>query len=65
MQTDTILIGIDDTDTLESTGTGRMARDLRDHLINLNMGASLGVSRHQLLVDDRIPYTLHNSSHLL
>jgi hypothetical protein len=61
-QIDTILIGIDDTDTLESTGTGRMARDLRDHLIKLKMGSSLGVSRHQLLVDDRIPYTSHNSS---
>lgn len=62
MKTDIILIGIDDTDTLESTGTGRMARDLADYLISLGMGSSLGVSRHQLLVDDRIPYTSHNSS---
>jgi hypothetical protein len=62
MKTDVLLIGIDDTDTLESTGTGRMARDLADYLISLGMGASLGVSRHQLLVDDRIPYTSHNSS---
>lgn len=62
MKTNVILIGIDDTDTLESTGTGRMARDLTAYLISLGMGSSLGVSRHQLLVDDRIPYTSHNSS---
>jgi hypothetical protein len=62
MKTDVILIGIDDTDTLESTGTGRMARNLMNYLISLEMGSSLGVSRHQLLVDDRIPYTSHNSS---
>lgn len=57
-----ILIGIDDTDVLESTGTGRMARNLAEYLISLDMGKPLGISRHQLLVDDRIPYTSHNSS---
>jgi hypothetical protein len=58
----TILIGIDDTDILGSTGTGRMARNLSEHLIDSGMGKCLGISRHQLLVDDRIPYTSHNSS---
>jgi len=55
-----IYIGIDDTDNLESRGTGRLARGIaatlseRYHL--------LGVTRHQLLVDPRVPYTSHNSS---
>jgi hypothetical protein len=57
-----ILIGIDDTDIIGSTGTGRMARNLADYLIKEGMGSSPGISRHQLLVDDRIPYTSHNSS---
>jgi hypothetical protein len=57
-----ILIGIDDTDILGSAGTGRMARDLADHLVSLSLGNPLGITRHQLLVDERIPYTSHNSS---
>jgi hypothetical protein len=59
---DIILIGIDDTDIIGSQGTGRMARDLAGYLVNLGMGSTLGITRHQLLVDDRIPYTSHNSS---
>ena len=59
---DLILIGIDDTDVLGSSGTGHMARDMVDHLFQLGLGESTGVTRHQLLVDDRIPYTSHNSS---
>jgi tRNA(Ile2) C34 agmatinyltransferase TiaS len=52
-------IGIDDTDTLESRGTGHLARQIagalsRDYTI-------LGVTRHQLLVDPRVPYTKNNS----
>ena len=55
-----IYIGIDDTDTLTSRGTGHLARLLAadlaaDHTL-------LGVTRHQLLVDPRVPYTAKNSS---
>jgi hypothetical protein len=57
-----VLIGIDDTDVIDSTGTGRMARELTGYLVQLGMGSPLGVTRHQLLVDERIPYTSHNSS---
>jgi len=58
-----VFIGLDDTDILgEPPGTGRVARELAQHLENLGLGKSLGVSRHQLLVDPRIPYTSHNSS---
>jgi hypothetical protein len=56
----TILIGIDDTDNLDSPGTGRIARDLS--VVLSGMGFELqGVTRHQFLVDDAIPYTSHNS----
>src|SRR5512143_1760854 len=56
-----IYIGIDDTDVPGSPGTGKVARGLVQHLEALRLGASRGVSRHQLLVDQRIPYTSHNS----
>lgn len=57
-----MFIGVDDTDVEGSPGTGRVARGLADHLEALGLGMSLGVTRHQLLVDPRIPYTSHNSS---
>jgi tRNA(Ile2) C34 agmatinyltransferase TiaS len=52
-------IGLDDTDNLESRGTGHLARmmaqalaqDFRVH----------GVTRHQLLEDERVPMTAKNS----
>ncbi|HHW18155.1 MAG TPA: hypothetical protein GXX30_04550 [Firmicutes bacterium] len=57
-----IYVGIDDTDNLESRGTGRQARSLARELEEAGLGTALGVTRHQLLVDSRIPYTSHNSS---
>lgn len=62
-----IFIGLDDTDILGARGTGRLARQLA---ADLQHGAPsgmtvLGVTRHQLLVDPRIPYTSHNSSAVL
>jgi hypothetical protein len=59
--THTVYIGIDDTDITGSPGTGKVARGLGNYLEDLGLGTSLGVSRHQLLVDPRIPYTSHNS----
>lgn len=58
----TLLIGIDDTDNLESRGTGYRARCLGACLHETGLGRINGISRHQLLVDDAIPYTSHNSS---
>lgn len=55
-----IYIGMDDTDNLDSRGTGRLARALAEDLI-LDFPL-LGVTRHQLLIDPRVPYTSHNSS---
>lgn len=54
-----IFIGLDDTDTLETRGTGHLAR-----VIASELGADLriaGVVRHQLLVDQRVPCTKNNS----
>ncbi len=59
---DIVFIGLDDTDINASPGTGRIARGLAQYLVDSGLGASLGVTRHQLLVSDRIRYTSHNSS---
>lgn len=61
MGTAVIFIAIDDTDTLESRGTGYLARRL-GALLAEDGDEPLGITRHQLLVDPRIPYTSHNSS---
>jgi len=53
-------VGLDDTDTLESRGTGRLARQIAAALATDY--AVLGVTRHQLLVDPRVPCTRNNSS---
>ena len=55
------LVGIDDTDNTESRGTGYRARQLGEVLTRAGM-QSVGITRHQLFVDARIPYTSHNSS---
>lgn len=57
-----ILIGIDDTDNLDTRGTGYRARCLAAELEEAGLARMLGVTRHQLLVDDAVPYTSHNSS---
>lgn len=54
------IIGIDDTDNLESRGTGHLARSMatalsREFRVH-------GVTRHQLLQDQRVPMTAKNSS---
>ncbi len=56
------LIGIDDTDNLESRGTGHLARNFAGILIESGLADVKSVSRHQLFFDPRIPYTSHNSS---
>lgn len=57
-----LLIGIDDTDNLYTPGTGRRARLLLRELAKARLGMPAAATRHQLLLDDRIPYTTHNSS---
>jgi tRNA(Ile2) C34 agmatinyltransferase TiaS len=54
-----IYIGLDDTDVLGSRGTGRLAREIAG---TLQAEYTLrGVTRHQLLVDPRVPCTKNNS----
>ncbi len=55
-----IYIGLDDTDVLESRGTGHLAREIAADLAEDY--TVLGVTRHQLLRDPRVPCTKNNSS---
>jgi len=57
-----VLICIDDTDNLESIGTGRLSRMLAEELTKRGLVSNTSVTRHQLLVHPDIPYTSHNSS---
>jgi len=54
-----IFIGMDDTDTLQSRGTGHLARTVAAALAHDY--AVAGVTRHQLLEDERVPCTARNS----
>jgi hypothetical protein len=58
-----IYLSIDDTDNLDSPGSGHlaelMAKKLQQHGL---ISQCLNITRHQLLVHDSIPYTSHNSS---
>jgi tRNA(Ile2) C34 agmatinyltransferase TiaS len=55
-----VFIGMDDTDNSESRGTGHLARALAAQLAETY--DVLGVIRHQLFFDRRVPYTKNNSS---
>ena len=56
------LLAIDDTDNLTSRGTGFLARQLALRMAEAGIAEVKAITRHQLLVDPRIPYTSHNSS---
>ncbi len=56
----TIYLGIDDTDTRESRGTGRLARTIAAELARSYTVE--GVTRHQFFVHPAVPYTTNNSS---
>jgi len=57
-----IIICIDDTDNLESQGTGHLAEILRRDIEKLYGGTTTRITRHQLFVSPEIPYTSHNSA---
>lgn len=57
-----LLIAIDDTDNLQSRGTGHCARQLAERLAAEGLALVEGITRHQLYVHDDIPFTSHNSS---
>jgi len=54
-----VWIGLDDTDNAESRGTGSLARRIANDLAADFV--VLGVTRHQLLEDPRVPCTKRNS----
>ena len=56
------LLCIDDTDDLESPGTGEILQNLCAALEERGLAKGGFVSRHQLLLHDDIAYTSHNSS---
>lgn len=62
MHTIDLLIGIDDTDNLDSRGTGFRVRELGRLLTENRIARVFGITRHQLFVSPLIPYTSHNSS---
>lgn len=57
-----ILLSIDDTDNLDSVGTGKLAQIFSQRIVNYGWGETEFISRHQLFVHPDIPYTSHNSS---
>jgi hypothetical protein len=57
----TIFISLDDTDNIESIGTGKLARWLAKDLEESGLVSTTNVTRHQLLVHPDVPYTSHNS----
>lgn len=57
-----VFIGIDDTDDIDSLGTGEFAEILAKTVDERGWGKCSKVTRHQLFVHPDIPYTSHNSS---
>jgi hypothetical protein len=57
-----VLVAVDDTDNLETKGTGHLAEALAEHVERSGWGTRSYVTRHQLLVHPDVPYTSHNSS---
>ncbi len=57
-----VLISIDDTDNLESIGTGKLAHAFSQEIVSKGWGQTGAISRHQLFVHPDIPYTSHNST---
>lgn len=57
-----LLIGLDDTDNLESCGTGFHARTIAKTIEDMGLGACVHITRHQLLFSPLVPFTSHNSA---
>jgi hypothetical protein len=59
----TLYIGLDDTDIRTSPGTGHLARHIASILST--RFPLIGVTRHQLLSDPRVPMTAKNSANVI
>ena len=60
-----LIISMDDTDNLETQGTGWLMEDACREMAAMGWGRFSMISRHQLLVHPDIPYTSHNSAMVL
>ncbi len=58
-----IYLSIDDTDNLESPGSGQLSEILADELQTIGLAKQCSnITRHQLFYHNDIPYTSHNSA---
>jgi hypothetical protein len=57
-----LFVSIDDTDDIGTKGTGDIAQDIINQIVESNLGTCSRITRHQLFVHEDIPYTSHNSS---
>jgi len=57
-----LYICMDDTDNIETQGTGWLVEDACREMTTMGWGRFSMISRHQLYVHPDIPYTSHNSS---
>ena len=57
-----ILISIDDTDNLDSPGSGQVIENLARSLQEQHLADCANITRHQLFAHADIPYTSHNSA---
>lgn len=57
-----LIVSIDDTDDIDSKGTGAIADGLRRYISDRGYGECGYITRHQLLIHPDIPYTSHNSA---
>lgn len=58
-----IYLSVDDTDNLTSIGSGQLAENLTEALLNEGLAQNCSnITRHQLYYHDDIPYTSHNSA---
>lgn len=58
----TWLICIDDTDDIDTKGTGEIAQEIAQKLVDAELGLVSPITRHQLYIHPDIPYTSHNSA---
>lgn len=57
-----VLVAVDDTDNLETKGTGHLAEAIARDVERNGWGTRSYITRHQLLVHPDVPYTSHNSA---
>lgn len=62
MPKNVVLIGIDDTDSKTSKGTGFLTRELGKQIEIKGFGKVLNITRHQLFLSKEINYTNRNNS---